>query len=88
MWRRMPVPEVTSQPVSPGPGRAVKMQSTQSRDLANEVGALTLTQHRSWGSAAHQLGEEGGSHSILPMASPLGDPREHLAMTTDINRMV
>ena len=40
----MPVPEVTSQPVSPGPGGAVNMQSTQSRDLANEVGALTLTQ--------------------------------------------
>lgn len=72
------MPEVTSQPVSLGPGGALNMQSTQ-REILTQHHLLALLP-TSW---ERREGPTASAHG-----QPLGDPREHLAMTTDINSMV
>ena len=73
------MPEVTSQPVSLGPGGALNMQSTQSGDL-DPTSFLGL--------CCPPAGRGGRVPQHPAHGQPLGDPREHLAMTTDINSMV
>ena len=68
----MPVPEETSQPVSPGPGGAVNMQSTQRGDLANEAGSTDLDPTLFLG-LCYQPAGRGGRVSQHPAhGTPLG----------------
>ena len=63
------MPEVTSQPVSPGPGGAVNMQSTQSGDLAKEAGSTDLDLTSFLG-LCYQPAGRGGRVSQHPAHGP------------------
>lgn len=60
------------------------MRNAEHGDLAN-VAESTDLDPASF-PAAHGLGGEGGPKSIPPKDSPLGDPRQHLVVTTDALR--
>lgn len=74
MWRRTHLPEVTSQPASPGPGSGACRELRVSGAFAKVARSMTLTWHHSQGPAAHGLGGKESLTVSHPRSAPLVTP--------------
>lgn len=68
------MPEVTSEPASPGPGSGVCRELRVSGAFAKVAGSMTLTWHHSQGPAARGLGGKESPTASHPRSAPLVTP--------------
>lgn len=69
-WRAVPLPEVISQPVSPGPGSGACRELRAGGGLSEVAGSMTLTWYTSQGSEALSWGEREVPSASCPRKTP------------------